>query len=391
MLSNVWKMYLISFLRNVIFFGAVTVPFFTEWGRLSYTQLFLLESWFMLWIFFLEVPSGVFADKYGRRISIALSGIFIALGSVVFVIKPDFYLFLLGEFLWAAGIAISSGAETAIIYDTLKELGSAGKAKYVFSRNQIAATMGVIVSFPLGSFMAGMMILPYPNNLTVPVALTAVPLVLSVFAAFFLKEPKRKRSGGNPFSMAMKGIKYLARHKPLRALALDYVLIGATAFLMFWLYQPLLKTSGVDITLWGVVAALFNLFGIMLLLNIRNMERLFGVRGLLFLSALVPGVVYLLLGFYQPLWLVLSGIFLIVGLNQMRMPLFEHYMNFYIKSSERATVLSAVSMLGRVVLILLYPVIGFLLDWSLDYALILLGVLTIIFALTSKVEEKMLR
>ncbi len=391
MLSNVQKMYLISFFHNMIFFGAVAVPFFIEWGRMNFATMFLLESWYMLWIFILEVPSGVIADKYGRKLSIALSGFFIALGSVVFIMAPNFYLFMLGELLWAVGVAVSSGAETAIVYDTLKEESVLDRAKYVFSKNQMAATIGIIVSLPLGSLIAGAMILPYPDNLSVPVALTAVPMALSVALALFLREPKRKRPAGNPFSVAMNGVKYLAKHKSLRALALDYVLIGATGFLMFWLYQPLLKLVNIDISYWGIVAALFNALSVVMLYKIRRIEKIFGVRRLLFLSAMIPGIAYALLGLYQQLWIVMFGIFLIVTLNQLRMPLFEHYMNFYIKSKDRATVLSAISMMGRIILVFLYPITGFLMDISLNYALIFLGVLTIAFALTSKVEERMLK
>ncbi len=391
MLSNVQKMYLISFFHNMVFFGAVAIPFFIEWGRMNFATMFLLESWYMLWIFVLEVPSGVFADKYGRKLSIALSGFFIALGCIVFVIAPNFYMFMLGELLWAVGVAVSSGAETAIVYDTLKEESVLDRAKYVFSKNQMAATMGIILSLPLGSFIAGAMLLPYPDNLTVPVMLTIVPMVLSAVLAIFLREPKRKRPAGNPFSVAAKGIKYLAKHKYLRALALDYVLVGATGFLMFWLYQPLLKQAGIGISYWGAVAALFNALSIVMLYKIRRIEKTFGVRRLLFLSAMIPGIAYTFLGLYQQLWAVMLGIFLIITLNQLRMPLFEHYMNFYIKSRDRATVLSAISMMGRIILVFLYPITGFLMDLSMNYALVFLGALTMIFALTSKVDEKMLR
>ncbi len=391
MFSSIQKMYLIGFLHNMIFFGAISVPFFLEWGKLDYTQMFLLQSWFMLWVFVFEVPSGAFADKYGRKACIALTGFFTALGALIYSSIPNFYVFIFAEFLWALGVAFMSGADKALIYDTLKEERNTKKAKYIFSRYQVSGIIGTIVSLPLGSFIASLMILPYPDNLAVPTMLTAVPLSIAVFIALWLREPQRRRHTGNPLSISVKGIKYLANHKSLRALALDYSLISATTFLMFWLYQPLLKSVGIDIVLWGFVAALFNIFAIILLSNIKKIENAFGIRRLLFLSALMPGIMYLLMGFYRPLWLVLSGIFLIVGLNQLRMPLFEHYMNAYIKSKSRATVLSSVSMIRNVILVFLYPLLGLMMDISLNYSLIILGLLTIAFALTSKVDEKMLK
>lgn len=60
-------MYLWRALMHMHFFAGVLVPFFTDWGGLSLNQMFLLQAWFFLWIFLLEVPTGALADKYGRR------------------------------------------------------------------------------------------------------------------------------------------------------------------------------------------------------------------------------------------------------------------------------------------------------------------------------------
>ena len=65
--SNIWKMYLLNFLRNLTFFGAVAVPFYLDWAKIDYTKIFILEDTFMFWIFVLEIPTGVVADKFGRK------------------------------------------------------------------------------------------------------------------------------------------------------------------------------------------------------------------------------------------------------------------------------------------------------------------------------------
>src|SRR5512139_2273559 len=71
MQGNLWKAYAGSCLKNMQFFGALAVPYFLDWLRVDYTRMFLLQAWFLFWILALEIPTGIIADKFGRRVSVA--------------------------------------------------------------------------------------------------------------------------------------------------------------------------------------------------------------------------------------------------------------------------------------------------------------------------------
>ena len=71
----------------------------------------------------------------------------------------------------------------------------------------------------------------------------------------------------------------------------------------------------------------------------------------------------------------------------LREPLFDHFMNIYIKSKDRASVLSAITMLQRIIIAILYPIVGFISDFSIYYAIGFLGAITFIFAIAGKVDE----
>jgi MFS family permease len=85
--------------------------------------------------------------------------------------------------------------------------------------------------------------------------------------------------------------------------------------------------------------------------------------------------------------LVLMVIIIGGGFGLSRVPLFQSYMNKYIPSSERATILSTISMFRRFALVIVNPIVGFLVDWSFNYTLIILGVTAVIFSFISKIEE----
>lgn len=58
------------------------------------------------------------------------------------------------------------------------------------------------------------------------------------------------------------------------------------------------------------------------------------------------------------------------------------------ESENRATVISSVSLLERFVTFLLYPVVGWLADANLDYALWLLGALCAAFAAGTRISSR---
>lgn len=86
------------------------------------------------------------------------------------------------------------------------------------------------------------------------------------------------------------------------------------------------------------------------------------------------------------LWLVLAG-----GFGLTRMELMSAYMNKYIASEERATVLSSISMLRRLALVILNPIIGVIFDRSMSWALVAAGVLPLLVFLFSPIEQEMLQ
>ena len=112
---TIYAAYAGSFLKNLQFFGAVAVPFFIDWLRVDYTRMFLLQAWFLLWIFALEIPTGVIADRLGRKISVGLGCLLLAADLLVFGLVRRYEVFFLGEFLGAVGMTLISGAEQALL------------------------------------------------------------------------------------------------------------------------------------------------------------------------------------------------------------------------------------------------------------------------------------
>ncbi len=387
-LGNIPKIYLTSFLTGLAFFGAIAVPFFLDWGNLNYATIFTLEAVFSITIVLSEVPTGVFADKYGRKNSI-LVGIFLhIIGILLFVaLGPNFWVFFASEIIWGVALSFVSGADRALAFDSLVETKREKGAKDVFAKMKIADTAGIVIAAPVGAWVAAN-IGAYPGSLVLPFLMTAAAWAFAFLVYLTVVEPKREKSRKNEFELAMKGFDELRRNKKLQSLAIDFVSISAAAFFVFWFYQSLLRINSVDLSLYGLVSAAFNIVSMLLLAKVARLEKWLGTGQLLFISALAIALAYLGLATNTSLWFAMFAVTVAVCARTIRQPVFEHYLNFQIKSSERATVLSAISASERVVVAVLYPLIGFVADVSLQGAFLVLGAITLFFALRLRSDER---
>src|SRR5437588_4640152 len=110
------------FLSTSYLFMPVLVKFFQARG-LDFTQIALLNSVYALTAILFEVPTGALADRFGRCRAMLLGALLMALGCVVDFGGHGFWSFALGEGLLALGMTLSSGADSAYLFDLLRSAG----------------------------------------------------------------------------------------------------------------------------------------------------------------------------------------------------------------------------------------------------------------------------
>lgn len=371
-----WRYYFLSFLSGLTFYTAALIPFYTDWGHISLTQVQFLQAWLMFWAFVLEVPTGVVADKFGRKYSVALGCLMTFLSFVVYGSFPNFSAFLVAEFLAAFGMALMSGASEALLYDSLKEENNKGKFKNIFGKSFSIGQIAAIISAPFGGFIASQF------GLNIPMIVTALPALFAVFIIITAREPLSKLAKSDKekyLDIAKKGISSFIKHKTLRSLALNGILVYTGAYFLIWLYQPQLQSLGVAIIYFGFIRALFALSGMLFNQNLQLTEKLFGSSSKFFnLTTLVTIISLLLIVILPSVITVVLSIILIGGLGQARFTALNSYINDLIPSEQRATTLSTISMLNRIVLIILNPAVGFIADHTLKGAFLFVGTLSFV-------------
>lgn len=384
---NLTKAYAFKFLTMLHFFAGVAIPFFTVWGGIKFSQVMILQAFYTIIIFIFEVPTGAIADRFGRKTSLVLAGLVTGIASLVYGSYPNFWVFMLGEALWGIGVALISGAEQAMVYDSLKELGEENRSKKILGRWQSLGSVAIMIAAPIGSLVAKYI------GLRWTIIFMAIPFFAASFLALTFKEPEvgRKDKTTTYFKTMIEGGRYLKDHKILQILAFDFISISALSFFIVWIYQVVLGRLNVPIQWFGFVCAMMTILEVMVLNNFSKLERLFGgKRNYTFITALIIGVSFIIMGVTKNVVLAIIVISLIAAFGLTRGTLFQNYMNKHIESHNRATVLSLISMLYNFSLALLNVIWGYMVDWNMTVTLVLIGSMTIVLALFSRVEESYL-
>lgn len=364
------KNYVYAFFKNFAFFSAVLVPFFTDWGHISLFQVQLLQSWFSIWVFILEVPTGAIADKIGRKHSLVMGAVMIAIATIVYGSIPSFSIFLLAEFLFAIGYALNSGADQALLYDTLKSQGREEESKKILGRADALMLAGMMIAAPIGSIVADRL------GLNAPQLLTAIPMFIAGAIAWSIPEPKLHSSSETTRyrDIIRQGFVAIRTNPVIRTLAFDSVVVSAAAYFVVWFYQPYMKILGIPLIYFGLAHAVLLGSEILVSSNFITMEKILG-KGKAYLnnSALLVTASFIFAAVFKH-WISLLLLIVIGGgIGYTRATYIASIANKHIKSSHRATVLSSIGMIRRLALVPLNPLIGSIAVYSLPFAFIVIA------------------
>ncbi|MGK2964208.1 MAG: hypothetical protein ACSLFM_01230, partial [Tepidiformaceae bacterium] len=120
---NIRLLYAFWFLRDFQLWIPVWIVYLTINQGFSLTQVTGAEGLFLVAVVLLEVPTGAVADRWGRTISLGLGAMVLAACVLIFAFTTSFAV-LVGSFLlWSVAQTLMSGADMALLFDSLKASG----------------------------------------------------------------------------------------------------------------------------------------------------------------------------------------------------------------------------------------------------------------------------
>lgn len=354
--GNLWKIAALRMIRSFMLIIPVIVLFFQENG-LTLSQVFLLQSLFSIAVIAFEVPTGYLSDRFGRRTSIIIGCTLGIIGHFTYVLGTGFWGFLTAEVLLGFGASFLSGTESALLYDSLRDIGRITEHKRIEGRNTSLAMVSESIASVLGGALA-LVSLRFPLYCEAVIMLTLMPIALSIV------EPDRQTlsAKGNPFRDMLRLAKYtLHDHNEVKWLSLYSAAVGASTLTMVWLTQPYFQKAGLPLAYFGIVWAAFQLTGASCSWHAHAIEERLGRRGSLIALIALPAIGFFLLGLTGSLAAgALIALFYIT--RGVHGPILSDYINSLIDSEIRATVLSVKNLLARLLFSVLGPIMGWIHD-----------------------------
>lgn len=373
--KNITRLYLINIFGNAQFHLVVYTLFLLSKG-FSTQQFFLIESAYYLVSLLLEIPTGVFSDRISRKWSLVLASVIGIPIIPTIVFSDSFIVVLLAMSVGGIGAALTSGTNTAILYDTLKALDLEGDFQ------KIAGKMGWYGSISMAfAGIVGGLLAQYDMAYAWWAYFVAGQLAMIV--TFTLQEPPFFRETQKEESY----LQHLGKSWKMSTTGTAGYFVFYAAFIWFffsigfWLWQPYLELSAVPLAWFGFIYAVQNVIGGFTGKQAHRIEAKIGIRTATLIIPLGLAVVFFLESRYTFL-LGFVFIFMHSAFSGPFHPLLEDYINKRIPSSKRATVLSIKNMVNSLLFMLVSPMIGHLVDlYSLRTALFLMGITLVIVSL----------
>lgn len=400
--TQITKFGIYGFLKNLRFFEPYLLYYLTVISGLSLFQVGILYSIREIIIYVFEIPSGVIADKYGKKTELVFCFIFYIISFVVFFIATSYWMFIIAMILFGFGEAFRSGTHKAMIMQYLdkNEIKSSKSKIYGSTRSMSllgSMTMSIIsiifiIWLPEVRYLFLISIIPYILDLLLIVSYpkylndkTADKFELRDFLKENVKAVKYSFSDGKVRKLLFGASSYQAAFKSLK----DYI-------------QPIIITISMGVILFsnysldenlkiyvGVIYAVIYLVSSIASRNAHYVVEKYPNRTITNLMWLFTGLAMIILSFFLNNIIIVFVIFLLfyIFLN-IRRPLMVEQLGNATNPTKRASVLSVESQLTSLLVAIFAPILGFIADRNMQLMFILVGSTMAIIYLFNMIFDK---
>lgn len=334
----------------------------------------------------LEIPTGIFSDKIGRRQTLILSAALILICLLLWAVAGQLHcvpLLFVGAVLYGASDAFMSGTADALMFETMQAIGEGQDFKLIYARSRVYNQSGLLISVLTA---AGVMYF-YPIQILAWISI--LPMAGQLVIAFFYVNPplesKTNINGDHDFKQAFF---LLWRNKKLRLFSVIEILDSSFCMTVHRFEGIYFENV---IAAWAVnlirgCKQIAGMVGYALMPCFRRFQPLKLLVCSVLWSVGIRGTALVLNSVFSPFIMALSN--LSYGITETtKMELLQ---NEYI-ASQRATMGSILSLLTAVFQALIYLGAGYLADFfgvRLAFACVTGGRLIIVFLCSRAIKKE---
>jgi len=183
----------------------------------------------------MDIPTGMFSDKMGRKFTLVLASVLSTVGIALYAFATGSAGLFLGAIFCGLGQCLFNGNNNALLYESLKSAGQENQFHHYQGRAASMVSLALGLAALCASFLTG-------HGLRVLFILSIIPQVLSIIVSLCFKEPR---------------VHAAAPEKNLRHLKEAWVKIRHNTRLL-WLIIAQAVTYGADDSKYQFQSAFFN-------------------------------------------------------------------------------------------------------------------------------------
>lgn len=241
---NILKYYFYSFFKELMPIYPLYLLMFEQSG-LSVGQISaLLAIWSVPGVL-LEIPSGVLADHWSRRNLLVLGSLLKAGCYLLWLLSQGFWLYAAGFLLWGIGGTLQSGAEEALLFDSLKLECKEDTFDRIYGRGRFLSGSSTILASLLGGYLG--MKVGFASALSVSVLFSLISMV----AAALMKEVNLYKEEVIQKDTLKQSVRFLICRKDILHFALLSIFVITTAGVLDEYDQLIAEDFGLSIAFIG--------------------------------------------------------------------------------------------------------------------------------------------
>lgn len=384
---NIKKYYLYNIFKDLMPIYPLYLLMFQSRG-LSVIQIsFLLVIWSVSGVI-LEIPTGILADRWSRKNMIFLGELFKALCFMIWFFADGFMLYAVGFAFWGVGCTFQSGAEEALLFDSLKTCKAEERFDIILGKGHFLSGISNILAALSGGFIGAYFGFQSALFLSVLSGLIAIGIVLSLKEVNLYKEHLQKPDTDSEKDTLKNAIFFLAKSKEVLLLSLLGVFVITTAGVLDEYDQLIAKEYGLTIKLigiWTAIRFIMISLGSYIARGLRIVvEKLFQLKYSMYsigFLCVIAAIFLMISGSVRQIGIMgLYGLYyLIMSAGEI---LQEDYIQQKIYMEGRATIHSLMSLSKNLYGILFYTLFGVLISHAgLFMGLVYVGVYIVMWTL----------
>lgn len=210
---------------------------------LNFSQIALFSGLALIVEVIAQLPTGAFADLYGRKYALSLGNLFMALPMFLIAFFPSYEIMPAYAIMWGLGRAFCMGTSKPILYETLAKSGQSNLYPKILSRSVLLFQLSAAISIASGGYL-------YQFSSNLPYIISGVASLVGVFTAFIFFEQRTLKSPStinNFISTAKRGLLEIFKNSYVTKLTVLYALtLGIAQSSQQFFMQPFMVELGMN-------------------------------------------------------------------------------------------------------------------------------------------------